>query len=37
MLCNLKSALGWISSKLPFVKNVLGAIDHPAAKLRIKF
>ena len=32
-LNNLKSAMGWISSKLPFVKNVLGAIDHPVAKV----
>lgn len=29
----LKSAMGWISSKLPFVKNVLGKIDHPYAKV----
>jgi hypothetical protein len=33
ILNNLKSAMGWISSKLPLVKNVLGAIDHPAAKI----
>ena len=32
MLSNLKSAPGWISSKLPFVKNVLSKIDHPMAK-----
>ena len=33
MLNNLKSAMGWISSKLPFVRNVLGKIDHPYAKV----
>ena len=32
MLGNLKSALGWISSKLPFVKNVRSKIDHPMAE-----
>ena len=33
MLNNLKSAMGWISSKLPFVRNVLGKIDHPYAEV----
>ena len=33
MLQNLKSSLGWISSQLPFVRNVLGKIDHPYAKV----
>ena len=33
VLSNLKSAMGWISSKLPFVKNVLGKIDHPYARV----
>ena len=28
-----KSALGWISSKLPFVKNGLGKMDRPDAKV----
>ena len=32
MLSNLKSALGWVSSKLPFVKKALSKIDHPMAK-----
>ena len=31
-LSGLKSSLGWLSSKLPFVKNVLGKIDHPYAQ-----
>jgi hypothetical protein len=33
LLNNLKSSMAWISSKLPFVKNVLGKIDHPFAKV----
>ena len=33
MLSNLKSALGWASAKLPFVRNVLGKIDHQYAKV----
>jgi hypothetical protein len=32
LLNNLKSSMAWISSKLPFVKNVLGKIDHPYAR-----
>ena len=32
-LNNLKSAMGWICSKLPFVRNVLGKIDHPYARV----
>ncbi len=28
----LKYAMSWINSKLPFVRNVLGKIDHPIAK-----
>ena len=32
LLSNLKSAMSWISSKLPFVKNILGKIDHPYAR-----
>ena len=31
-LSGLKSSLGWLSSKMPFVKNVLGKIDHPFAQ-----
>ena len=30
---NLKSSMAWLSSKLPFVKNVLGKINHPYAKV----
>jgi hypothetical protein len=33
LLSNLRSAMGWISSKLPFVKNALNKIDHPYARL----
>ena len=33
LMSNLKSAMGWISSKLPFVKNVLGKVNHPYAKV----
>ena len=33
ILSNLKSAMGWISSKLPFARSVLGKIDHPAARV----
>ncbi len=29
---SLKSAMSWISSKLPFVRSVLGKIDHPVAR-----
>ena len=32
-LNSLKSAMGWISSKLPHVRNALGKIDHPYAKV----
>ena len=28
-----KSAMGWISSKLPRVRNALGKIYHPYAKI----
>ena len=28
-LSGLKSSLGWLSSKLPFVKNAFGAINRP--------
>jgi len=31
-LSGLKSSLGWLSSKLPFVKNALGSINHPYAQ-----
>ena len=31
-LNSLKSAMGWISSKLPAVRQALGHIDHPYAK-----
>jgi hypothetical protein len=33
MLSNLKSALGWISSKLPMVKQMLSHVNHPGAKI----
>ena len=33
LMSNLKSAMGWISSKLPGVRNILGKIDHPYAKV----
>ena len=33
MLANLKSSMAWLSSKLPFVKNALGKINHPYAKV----
>ena len=32
-LSSLKSAMGWISSKLPAVRHALGHIDHPYAKV----
>ena len=32
-LNSLKSAMGWISSKLPAVRQALGHIDHPYAKV----
>ena len=28
----LKSSMGWLSSKLPFIKQGLGAIEHPLAQ-----
>ena len=31
-LSGLKSSLGWLSSKMPFVKNALGSIPHPYAQ-----
>ena len=31
-LSGLKSSLGWLSSKPPFVKNALGSINHPYAQ-----
>jgi hypothetical protein len=31
-LSGLKSSLGWLTSKLPFVKNALGSINHPYAQ-----
>ena len=31
-LSGLKSSLGWLSSKMPFVKQALTHIDHPMAK-----
>ena len=31
-LSGLKSSLGWLSSKMPFVKNALGSINHPYAQ-----
>jgi hypothetical protein len=31
-LGSLKSAAGWISSKLPMVKGILGSIQHPIAQ-----
>jgi hypothetical protein len=31
-LSGLKSSLGWLSSKLPFVKQALGSINHPYAQ-----
>ena len=31
-LSGLKSSLGWLSSKMPFVKQALSHIDHPMAK-----
>ena len=31
-LSGLKSAMGWVNSKLPFVKNVLNNIPHEYAK-----
>ena len=33
LMGNLKSSMAWLSSKLPFVKNVLGKINHPYAKV----
>ena len=33
LMSNLKSAMGWVSSKLPFIKNVLGKVNHPYAKV----
>ena len=33
LINNLRSAMGWISSKLPFVKNALGKINHPYAQV----
>ena len=33
LMSNLKSAMGWISSKLPGVRNILAKIDHPYAKV----
>ena len=33
LMNNLKSAMSWVSSKLPFVKNTLGKINHPYAKV----
>ena len=36
-LNSLKSAMGWISSKLPAVRNALGHIDHPHAKVGHSF
>ena len=33
VLNNLKSAMGWISSKLPVVRSVLGKKDHPVARV----
>ena len=33
ILNKLKSAMGWISSKLPFAKNVSGAIDRLVAEI----
>ena len=33
LINNLRSAMGWISSKLPFVKNALNKIDHPYARV----
>ena len=32
-LNSLKSAMGWISSKLPHVRSALGKIDHPYARV----
>jgi hypothetical protein len=31
-LSSLKSAAGWISSKMPMVKGILGSIQHPIAQ-----
>ena len=33
LLSNLRSAMGWTSSKLRFVKNVLGMAGHPYARV----
>jgi len=32
-LNNLKSAMSWISSKLPMVRSALAKIDHPYARV----
>ena len=32
-LNSLKSAMGWVTSKLPAARNALGYIDHPYAKV----
>ena len=32
-LSSLKSSLGWLTSKLPYVRQALGAVDHPYTQM----